>query len=130
MQKGKDVGRRMVDRKLNTMRRRRRSRALDDQVLARRLRLIRVNSQQSYEVQGSTRFTTPVTRKGGDRGADAVLLQEKEEKKERTAKTRATFSHLRSGSRKEINNAISFARIFLCTIKILRRYSFASDLHN
>lgn len=34
------------------------------------LRLIRVNSQQSYEVQGSTRFSTPVTRKG-DGGADA-----------------------------------------------------------
>lgn len=40
----------LVDRKLNTMRRR--SRALEEEVLARRLRLIRVNSQQSYKVQG------------------------------------------------------------------------------
>jgi hypothetical protein len=55
----------MLDRKLNTMRPR--SRALEKwQVLPQRLRLIRVNFQQSYQVQGSTRFSTPVTRKEGD----------------------------------------------------------------
>lgn len=39
------------------------SRTWKEEVLAQRLRLIQVNSQQSYEVQGSTRFSTPVTRK-------------------------------------------------------------------
>lgn len=90
----------MVDRKLDTMRRR--SRALEQEVLAQRLRLIRVNSQQSYQVQRSTRFSTPVTRKAGDhdretrlesssqtarRDAEAVLRRGRKREGEKTRKT-------------------------------------------